>query len=155
MIKQPLKRLSLLCAIALSIPLSPVINPAIAQGESTTEQQQRAAVKLLQAGEFQDGAHPTKGLARLLEYRGKNYLLLSENFKSDSGPDLFVLLHQSENPSSYETEEYVNLGRLTQVEGRQAFRIPDSVTDLSQYQSVVVWCREFNVTFGHATLKSQ
>lgn len=45
---------------------------------------------------------------------GKKYIELDEAFKTDNGPDLFVILHRSKKPpiSGIKEEDYVSIGRL-------------------------------------------
>lgn len=99
---------------------------------------------------FVSAAHPTSGQAQIVEENGQRYLEFDASFRSDSGPDLFVLLHRDEVPNSYNSEDYVNLGRIKEFEGAQRYAIPAGV-DISDLRSAVIWCREFNVTFGYAT----
>jgi hypothetical protein len=106
-----------------------------------------------QTGAFVGVDHPTAGNAQVMTNEGKRYLVLDDAFESHEGPDLFVLLHRSSAPQSYAETEYVNLGRLQKVKGMQAYEIPADV-DLSAFKSAVVWCREFNVTFGYAPFQN-
>jgi hypothetical protein len=108
-------------------------------------------MKPTMGGEFVAGEHPTKGAATIVKENGKQYIEFSDQFKSDSGPDLFVLLHRQAKPDQYKQEDYVNLGQLQKVKGSQRYMIP-SDTKLADYQSVVIWCRKFNATFGYAPL---
>ena len=108
-------------------------------------------VNVLKKGTFV-GAAPKRveGTAFIFTYNGGRFLFLDRKFQSGEGPDLFVLLHQQAVPNSYQ-DNYQNLGRLQKVNGRQWYEIPPEV-NLNEAQSVVVWCRQFNVTFGYATL---
>ena len=100
---------------------------------------------------FVGAGHPTNGAATVVEVDGQSYLEFDSAFSSDSGPDLFVLLHTEAVPESYSADNYVNLGRLQSVAGAQRYAIPEDV-DVSAFKSAVIWCRQFNVTFGYATL---
>ncbi|MEM9087613.1 MAG: DM13 domain-containing protein [Cyanobacteria bacterium P01_F01_bin.53] len=96
-------------------------------------------------------AHPTDGSAQIVEVDGQYYLELDEAFRSDDGPDLFVVLHTQAVPESYSPDDFVNLGRLQSIEGAQRYAIPAGV-DIAALKSAVIWCQQFNVTFGYATL---
>ncbi|MGF1603379.1 MAG: DM13 domain-containing protein [Thermosynechococcaceae cyanobacterium] len=120
----------------------PFVQPAIAQ---------QAPARL--TGAFVGVDHPTKGNAYVINKSGKSYLVLDKAFQSHEGPDLFVLLHRSGVPETYTEQNYVSLGRLQNVNGPQWYEIPSGVNP-TDYKSVVVWCREFNVTFGYAPFKS-
>jgi Electron transfer DM13 len=114
------------------------------------------------SGTFVSGEHETKGTARIVTKNGKSFLELDSDFKtSNLGPDLFVILHKSDNvlsttkPPAYPIKEgeYVILAPLQKFSGVQSYAIPESV-DLAQYKSAVIWCRQFNATFGTASLSS-
>lgn len=97
-------------------------------------------------------AHPTAGTAQIVEAAdGQRYLEFDAAFRTDAGPDLLVLLHSDAEPETYGPENYVSLGQVQRVAGRQRYAIPADV-DLQAFQSAVIWCREFDVTFGYATL---
>ncbi|MEL6384399.1 MAG: DM13 domain-containing protein [Cyanobacteria bacterium J06626_18] len=102
-------------------------------------------------GTFEGVAHPTSGSVQIVEENGKRYLEFDAAFRSDSGPDLLVLLHKEAVPQSYSPDQYVSLGFLQSVEGSQRYEIPEGVS-VEDFQSAVIWCREFNVTFGFAAL---
>ena len=97
------------------------------------------------------GAHSTEGQVRIVEENGQRYLELGASFRTDSGPDLFVLLHRDAPPASYQPEDYVNLGRVQSFSGAQRYAIGADV-DLTAFQSAVIWCQDFDVTFGYALL---
>ena len=103
-----------------------------------------------QTGTFEGAAHPTLGMATIVEEDGKRYLEFDQAFRSDSGPDLFVLLHKEAVPQNYSSDQFINLGVLQSVEGSQRYEIPSDVL-VEDFQSAVIWCRQFNVTFGYAT----
>lgn len=105
------------------------------------------------SGTFVAADHPTQGMVSVVTENGQRYLEFDQAFTTDSGPDLFVLLHRSESPQSYQQQDYINLGKLKQINGTQRYTIPNDV-NLADYRSTVIWCRQFNVTFGYATLGS-
>jgi len=103
------------------------------------------------SGSFVAAEHPTAGTAQVVIENGDRYLEFDSAFTTDNGPDLYVLLHHDSIPESYNENNYVSLGRLTTVSGSQRYAIPDSV-DLQMMGSAVIWCRQFNATFGYAPL---
>jgi hypothetical protein len=106
---------------------------------------------VLASGEFIKSEHPTTGMAQIVMKNGQKYLKFDSNFKSDSGPDLFVILHRQSSPKLYGAKDYMSLGRLQKVAGQQMYKIPNGV-NVSKYKSVVIWCRQFNATFGYVPL---
>jgi hypothetical protein len=96
-----------------------------------------------------DGFHNTEGIAKVLTLSdGKTFLRL-ENLKATNGPDLYVYLSTSKDAS-----DIVNLGRLKGNIGNQNYEIP-AETDLSKYNTVLIWCKAFSTLFGSAKLPSQ
>jgi len=104
------------------------------------------------SNQFVSVEHPTEGQANIVSVDGKQYIELSEDFKSDRGPALEVILHQDSSVGlQIQPDSYVSLGELQAVNGTQRYLIPDGV-DLSSYQSVAIWCEQFNATFGYAPI---
>lgn len=114
---------------------------------------------VIKSGSFIAVEHPTEGTVQIVPKNGKPVLELDQAFKTDMGPDLVVILHRAENvlestkPPSYPLQEgdYVILAPLQKFEGAQSYPIPEDI-NLEDYNSAVIWCREFNATFGTATL---
>lgn len=110
----------------------------------------------MQSGAFIAAEQPTTGIAQIVTENGHRYLVLDEAFStSEQGPDLHVLLDMvNKPPQQYQNfNSYVNLGKLQKYSGMQRYPIPDSI-NLSNYKSVVIWCRMANATFGYAQLSS-
>lgn len=104
-------------------------------------------------GNFQAGEHPTQGKVTVVTADSKQYLEFDDNFKTDNGPDLFVILYRGDKPpiSGIKEQDYVNIAPLKKVSGKQRYAIPNNVK-LANYKSVAIWCRKFNATFGYANL---
>ena len=128
---------------------------------STQIQQTTASTTVAQAmqgtaadsGTFKAGEHPTQGTVRVVTEKGKRYLEFDQSFKTDNGPDLYVILHRSDAPpvSGIKKKDYVSIARLQNTSGVQRYAIPNNV-NLADFRSVAVWCRKFNATFGYAPL---
>jgi hypothetical protein len=50
--------------------------------------------------------------------------------------------------------DFVDVGRLKANIGNQNYPIPAG-TDMTKYDTVLIWCRAFSVLFGSADLKAQ
>ena len=144
-----LKAFSLTSALILGFGGGMFSTLALPQPSSAETLGHRVAQVAALSGAFVGDAHPTKGTARIVTENGKRFLVFDTAFKTDAGPDLFVLLHKSVKPKTYRNRDYISLGRLKKTNGTQRYAIPDSV-NLADFQSAVVWCRRFNVTFGYA-----
>jgi hypothetical protein len=112
----------------------------------------------LLTGTFIAGSTPgdkAGGKATIYRLEDGNPLLRLEDFSTTNGPDLFVVLSSSANPDQdgLKNGAYLQLDALKGNIGNQNYELPDDV-DLSQYKSVVIWCRAFNIVFGYAALQS-
>ena len=105
------------------------------------------------SGSFVGVEHPTQGRVNIIEEDGIKYLEISSDFQTDRGPALEVILHNSPTVDLQIQEgEYISLGKLKSFNGSQRYQLPQDL-NLDEYQSVAIWCQEFNATFGYATLK--
>ncbi|QLE45399.1 DM13 domain-containing protein (plasmid) [Nostoc sp. C052] len=114
----------------------------------------------IKSGIFVSGEQKTQGKASITTKDGKSFLELDESFKtSESGPDLVVILHRSDNvinstkPPSYPLKngDYFIIAPLKKYSGAQTYSIPQNI-NLADYKSIAIWCRKFNATFGAASL---
>jgi hypothetical protein len=101
-------------------------------------------------GEFvgvNDGIHNAEGQVKVLRLNDGTNFLRIEDFRATNGPDLYVYLSTDKGAS-----DFVNLGRLRGNVGNQNYEIPEG-TDLSKYDSALIWCQAFSVLFGSAELE--
>ncbi len=130
---------------------------AVVMTDNNMEETMPAAADewIMQAvGEFEgaDNAHQGSGSATIYQ-QGDQVVLRLEDFDVTNGPDLHVLLTKNPNPTNQTEvgEDYIDLGELKGNVGDQNYDIPADI-DLSQYQSVVIYCMPFHVVFATATL---
>lgn len=137
-------------------------NSSTVNTASPTSKQITTAAKTIKLGTFIAGEHDTTGGVRIFTLDGKTYLELDKAFNtSNLGPDLYVILHRSADvlastsPPAYPIKEadYVLIDRLQKYTGSQLYAVPKNIK-LENYQSAVIWCRQFNATFGTAKLRS-
>jgi hypothetical protein len=150
--RQNLLLTALIATIAIGLPALTDSNLRPVNAElSTPVASKIAADSVLASGDFEKSEHPTSGAAQIVVQNGKKYLKFDSSFQSNSGPDLFVILHRQDSPKSYAKANYVSLGRLKKVSGQQMYAIPNGV-NITKFKSVVIWCKKFNATFGFAPL---
>ena len=125
------------------------------QQTAQTVAQTPDAASVKASGTFIDAEHPTKGTASIITENGKKYIQFDNQFKSDSGPDIFVILHKDDELpiTGIKEADYVSIAPLKKTSGTQKYEIPENV-DLANFKSVAIWCRQFNATFGYAVLKA-
>jgi hypothetical protein len=100
------------------------------------------------AGSFVSREHDTSGRALVLGDGSGQRFLRFEEFATDNGPDLNVYLVDS---STGDVSDFVDLGNLKGNVGDQNYEVPAG-TDLSRYDTVVIWCVRFSANFGDAVL---
>jgi hypothetical protein len=93
-----------------------------------------------------DGFHNAEGVAKIIQLADGTDILRLENFKATNGPDLYVYLSTDKTNA-----DIVNLGRLKGNIGNQNYLIPAG-TDITMYNTALIWCRAFSVIFGSAQL---
>lgn len=124
----------------------------ILQKSTTTE---ATVIAQVTTGQFVtvDQAKATTGTVSVVTENGQTYLVFDEAFSTATGPDVEVVLYADgpEVPVSIEGSNYVVVDDLQSFEGGQRYLVDASI-DINTYQAVAIWCAEFDVTFGYATL---
>ena len=124
----------------------------------TAMAEQPAEPAALVRGSFVAGSTPgdrAAGNATVYSIENSGQVLRLEDFSTTNGPDLFVVLSGNANPDADgigDKNNYVQLAALKGNQGNQNYALPADL-DLTQYKSVVIWCRTFNIVFGYATLQ--
>ena len=112
--------------------------------------------QLLRLGRFvdADAIHKGEGKASLYALPDGSHVVRFEEFRTTNGPALFVYLARHASPTAAADVldgGFVNLGKLKGNVGNQNYAIPADV-DVSEYNSVVIWCQLFDVLFSPAAL---
>ncbi len=104
-------------------------------------------------GSFFSLAHPQEGTAVVLnDGTAQRFLRFEDDFAGDNGPDLDVYLTRVEGGTEVGGNgDYIDLGDLKGNIGAQNYEIPEDV-DLEEFDTVVIWCVRFGVSFGAAEL---
>ena len=109
---------------------------------------------LIASGNFVKAEKATSGKAKIVNVNGRRYLEFDQAFRTGNGPDVKIILHKNSNiPLNVKEGNYITLGRIKSIKGKQRYAIPNNV-NLANYKSVGIWCEEFNATFGFASLWS-
>lgn len=110
------------------------------------------------SGQFHDGPHApdhrVKGSAEVVKADSGYELRLSDDFVSDEGPDVVVVMStaaDAKDDATVVNSELLNLGPRKSLTGAQSFALPADF-DAAKWKSVVIWCKQFNVQFGTAPL---
>ncbi|MGL1921933.1 MAG: DM13 domain-containing protein [Hyphomicrobiales bacterium] len=115
-----------------------------------------AAENSIRTGQFNDAdsVHNGEGIATLVK-DGDKTILKFENFYVTPGPDLYVWLAKNPTPKNAQdvtNDKNTQLAKLITPSGKQSYEIPADI-DMSEFGSVVIWCKEFGVLFASAELK--
>ncbi|MCG8358633.1 MAG: DM13 domain-containing protein [Kiloniellales bacterium] len=114
-----------------------------------------ASKQVVAKGEFihanpSDPIHYGKGAVTVFD----DLVHLESDFEVGPGPAFHVYLVPSpevRGAAEVENAMFVDLGRLRAFKGSQNYAIPPGV-ELSNYGSVVIWCKEFGVLISPASL---
>src|SRR5918996_4688545 len=134
-------------AILLASFMTIVLFGTFSQPQTADAQEQISSL----SGQFMgtgDGTHNAEGIAREINLENGKQFIRLENFEVTNGPDLYVYLATDKS-----TSDFVDLGKLKANNGNQNYEVPEG-TDLTKYDTVLIWCKSFSVLFGSADLKS-
>lgn len=124
-----------------------------------TNKPENEKIMSVKTGEFIkiDPLHYASGGVSI-ERSGENYkIVMADNFSSAPGPDLYIYLSEEQNYKNIalggvDTSKTLNVGVLKSTSGRQEYLV--SKKDFEKYgDSVIIWCKSFNVQFSRADLK--
>ncbi len=88
------------------------------------------------------------GTAILERSANQAMLVFDSDFRSQSGPGLFVYL----SPNATNVEGGINLGSLKAISGLQNYPIPSNVNP-DNFDHVLIFCQPFRVPFGTANFQ--
>lgn len=140
-------------ALPTVVPMPPV---PTAEPDATPEPEPAAPIQLA-GGELISHEHDTSGTVRIIENVDGSRVLTLENLSTSNGPDVHVWLASApvvDGPDGWFAADdgvWVDLGLMKGNLGNQVYDIPAGV-DLAAYPSVYLWCAQFAVSFGAATL---
>lgn len=113
-----------------------------------------AAAQTLATGTVagEDSVHRGQGNVEVIRTGAETVLRFTE-FEVTNGPDLYIWLVKDvvESASGVKASEWVELGALKGNVGDQNYTIPTDV-DVTDFGTVVVWCKQFGVLFASAEL---
>jgi Electron transfer DM13 len=130
------------------------VNNSIDESMDQVQQQTQnnaatTTTNVLRTGSFVgvgDGIHNAEGMAKVIPLQDGSNILRLEDLRVTNGPDLYVYLATDKSAS-----DFVNVGKLKANNGNQNYDI-STETDLTKYDTVLIWCRPFSVLFGSAEL---
>ena len=91
--------------------------------------------------------YKTSGSATVIRTGSQLKLELAEDFKTSSGPDLYLwLVRDKDSP-----DNYFEIAPLKTFAGAQSFDI--NLVNLDDYEALYIWCEDFSVLFGSGVLE--
>lgn len=128
----------------------------IAKPDTMKKADSMAAMKPL-SGKLNSIHAPTVGTVTLTHTAGGDVLSI-KGLKTEVAPDLELWLLASAAPKTEADDvvvaktKHLQVAVLKTFSGDFSFKLPAG-TKVSDYKSVILWCAQFNVTFGGANLK--
>jgi hypothetical protein len=140
-------------AMALAATVAALDLPSATYAQDNAKQQ----AKTVATGTFHGKVHQTSGRATIYQEENGKLVLRLTNFKTSNGPDVHVILiaaKDADDDANFlkSDTQRVELGKLKGNEGDQNYQIPAG-TDLTQFQTVSIYCERFNANFGAAPLE--
>lgn len=136
--------------------IAPVPSSSPTEPDTTPDPEPAAPVQLA-VGDLISHEHETSGTVRIIENGDGSRVLTLENLSTSNGPDVHVWLASApvvagaDGWFAADDGVWVDLGLMKGNLGNQVYDIPADV-DLAAYPSVYLWCAQFAVSFGAATL---
>ena len=120
---------------------------------ATTASSTLAEPRVLAMGElgYVDAIHNGKGPVRLVDVGGRRFVRF-EDVMLTNAPDVHVYLSR-ETGGTWDEATSLYLGALKATNGSFNYELP-ATAEVSNYQSVVVWCRAFRVLITWADLRT-
>jgi hypothetical protein len=109
----------------------------------------------IKEGKFQKVKAKTSGEVSIVKAgNGRLFIEFHGNFRSEKGPDLFVVLSKSDLTTQEPApgEILYTVSPLLRLRGEQRYILPGNF-NLEDYQSIAIWCRQQNMILGAAVLK--
>ena len=133
---------------------------AVQGAESAPEDEQEMGemetATVLSSGSFIeiDALHWGQGTASIYQLPDQSRVLRFQDYSSARGGDVHVYLSRDPEPrTAVEVGlDFLDLGSLKGNIGNQNYNLPANL-DLSRFQSVVVFCRQFNTVITSANLR--
>ena len=146
-------------AASLAI-VTPIVANAFAQTAQTTPVIKVASGEtLISSGVLSEIHAPTTGTIAIVKLASGKLVLRISNLKTEAAPDLHVWLHEKANivakdEAGLRSGKYLELGKLKGAfKGDSEYNLPANIK-LEQWKSAVIWCDQFSVAFGVATLNA-
>jgi hypothetical protein len=111
-----------------------------------------AATTLTGAFDHRAGVDTVAGNATLGKTSDGKVILRFENLNAANGPDLHVYLSKQASPATtQQVMDGLEVGKLKATTGTSNYELA-ATTNITQYKSVVIYCKSFSVVFGFANL---
>jgi Electron transfer DM13 len=137
--------------MAIASKVNNSVDEPMDQVQQQTQDNAATITNALRTGSFVgvgDGIHNAEGTAKVIPLQDDSNILRLEDLRVTNGPDLYVYLATDKSAS-----DFLSLGKLKANNGNQNYDIPRE-TDLTKYDTVLIWCRPFSVLFGSAELEA-
>jgi Electron transfer DM13 len=130
------------------------VNETLPASATTASTATDPRTSVLATGQFHGVSHDTSGVATIHQLGDGKRLVRFTMFETSNGPDVRVYLVAAKDAMDNDTVTragFIDLGAMKGNRGDQNYEVPTNI-DLSQYQSVTIWCRRFGVNFATAPL---
>ena len=134
--------------------INKTVNETLPASATMTSTARDPQTSVLATGRFHSVAHETSGMATIHQLGDGKRLVRFTTFETSNGPDVRVYPVAAKDAPDNDTVTragFIDLGPMKGNKGDQNYEVPTNL-DLSQYQSLTIWCRRFGVNFATAPL---
>lgn len=103
---------------------------------------------------FEKKTYKIDGTISVEQANGKTYLVLSDDFRTRSGPDLKIFLSKrsvADATGQNATSQAIKVSALTSNRGQQRYELPSGI-NIADFSSVLIHCEAFSKLWGGADL---
>ncbi|MEK6153593.1 DM13 domain-containing protein [Flavobacteriaceae bacterium 3-367] len=108
----------------------------------------------IKKGGFEKQNKSISGTFEIVERDGGTYIVLSDDFKTKSAPDLKLFLSKKQLATiTGKNAPYgaVLISKLKSAKGGQSYKIPSNIV-LKEYSSLLIHCEQYGILWGGSSL---
>ena len=115
---------------------------------------QNTLAQTVKKGKWEKQNKSISGNFEIVKKESGTYIVLSDDFKTKSAPDLKIFLSKKSLSSitgKNATKEAVLVSKLKKAKGGQSYKLPSTI-QLKNYNSIIIHCEEYGIFWGGSSL---
>ena len=115
---------------------------------------QNTLAQTVKKGKWEKQNKSISGNFEIVKKESGTYIVLSDDVKTKSAPDLKIFLSKKSLSSitgKNATKEAVLVSKLKKAKGGQSYKLPSTI-QLKNYNSIIIHCEEYGIFWGGSSL---